>query len=43
MSVKIFYDLDDDNELTYVPVEEDDEYEALIKVFSELLEDTDLV
>ena len=34
---------DDDNELTYVPVEEDDEYEALIKVFSELLEDTDLV
>ena len=32
-----------DTEITYVPVEDDNEYEAISKVFSELLEDAKMV
>ena len=31
-----------DTEITYVPIEDDNEYEALIKVFTELLEDAEI-
>lgn len=31
-----------DTDITYAPIEDDDEYEALIKVFSELLKDTEV-
>ena len=32
----------DDSDITYSPVEDDNEYKALIKVFEELLEDADI-
>ena len=40
----IFKEISESNtDITYAPVEDDDEYKAIIKVFAELLEDADII